>query len=227
MTNTLHRPDVRPTGFVYVDTETTGLDYRRHAAYELAWAVDDGPIQTLLLPHRLRYAEPAALEIGGYHSRNIRGRLAAQNPADGTRSYGPTLADFVASFNDPDGKPRTFTGANPNFDVSMIWNKLIGREPRSSRARRALRLPAPAAPRVPWHHRLLDIEAYTAGAFGWDKPRGLRETRDWLTVRGYIIPAPDHTAAADVATLRAVHYACWDHLSLPFITPDLAPRQQR
>jgi hypothetical protein len=197
-------------GFVYVDTETTGLDRRRHHAYELSWAVDRGPIHTLLLPHSLRYADPKALEVGGYYSRGIPGKLRMQQRHE--RPAFCNLADFVAAFTAPDGSKRTLVAANPAFDAGMLFGKVIGREPWSTRWRRRLCLPAPPAPVEPWHYRMLDIEAYAAGVFGWTQPLGMTKLRDQFTARGYIIPEPDHTAAGDVAALRAMHYACWNWL---------------
>lgn len=204
-----------PAGFVYVDCETTGLDPRRHDAYELAWAVDDGPVFCRLLPHRRRYAEPIALEVGGYERRRIREMLREQRRWEGHpsgRPSQPPLAEFVAAFAGPSG-PRTLVAANPAFDAGMLHGKVIGREPWTMRARRALRLPVGAAPAAPWHYRLLDIEAYAAGVFGWQHLRGLAKIREHLAGLGYDIPAPDHTATRDVVTLRAVHHACWDHLT--------------
>lgn len=61
--------------------------------------------------------------------------------------------------------------------------------------------------RAPWKFRLLDIEAYAMGAFGWHEPRGLAAIATELRARGVLIPVPDHTAAGDVATLRACHLA--------------------
>jgi len=205
-----------PTGYVYVDCETTGLDRRRHHPYELAWAVDTGPVYTLLLPHTLRYADPAALEVGGYWRRNIPGMLSTR-----TGRALPGLQQFVDAFDGPHGK-RTLVAANPCFDTGMLWGRLIGREPWHTRLRRRLWLPAPPAPVEPWHYRLLDIEAYAAGAFGWEKPRGLSTIRDWLTARRYAIPRPDHSSGGDVATVRACHHAIWDYLGKPYGA--LAPR---
>lgn len=195
------------TGFVYVDTETTGLDRRRHHVFELAWAVDHGPISSILLPHSLRYAEPKALEISGYHSRSIPGRLKMEQRHE--RPIHATLADFVAAFTNPDGSKRTLVAANPAYDAGMLFGKVIGRERWTSRARRALRLPAPPAPVEPWHYRMLDIEAFAAGVFGLPKPLGMAKLRDHLVARRFDIPMPDHTARGDVAALRAMHYACW------------------
>lgn len=74
-------------------------------------------------------------------------------------------------------------GANPSFDARFLA-KRWGTEP--------------------WQYRMLDIEAYAMGALGWMKPRGLKDIRVELVDRyGVEIPEPDHSAAGDVATLRA------------------------
>lgn len=80
----------------------------------------------------------------------------------------------------------TIVGANPAFDTAFL----------AARWKRA-----------PWHHRLLDVEAYAMGALGWDRPRGLAAIHAELVDFGHAIPAPDHTAAGDVACVRACHVA--------------------
>ncbi len=50
--------------------------------------------------------------------------------------------------------------------------------------------------------------------------------RDELVALGYIIPAPNHTSAGDVAAARAVHYACWDYLGKPWAA-DVCPKLDR
>jgi DNA polymerase III alpha subunit (gram-positive type) len=54
---------------VYLDTETTGLDPERHEIWELAYAVNDGPIYSGVVTHSLRYADPTALAMNGYQKR--------------------------------------------------------------------------------------------------------------------------------------------------------------
>ena len=54
---------------VYLDTETTGLDYRRHAVWEIAYAVDDGPVRSSIVSHDLFDADPEALQLNGYYDR--------------------------------------------------------------------------------------------------------------------------------------------------------------
>lgn len=77
-------------------------------------------------------------------------------------------------------------GANPAFDAAFLtarWGT------------------------APWHLRLLDVEAYAMGALGYDRPRGLATITQDLRARGFEIPVPDHSAAADVAATRAAFYA--------------------
>ena len=83
-------------------------------------------------------------------------------------------------------KGATLCAANPAFDSAFLiarWGQ------------------------KPWLYRMLDIEAYAMGALGYPIPRGLKDIAADLTDRGHDIPTPDHTAAGDVATLRACHYA--------------------
>jgi DNA polymerase-3 subunit epsilon len=80
----------------------------------------------------------------------------------------------------------TVVGANPAFDTAFL------------RARWGV---------TPWHHRLWDIEAYAAGVLGLDKLAGNAGVADLLRDRGFDIPKPDHSAAADVAATRASFYA--------------------
>lgn len=71
---------------------------------------------------------------------------------------------------------NTLVAANPAFDAAFL------------RARWGA---------TPWKYRLLDVEAYAMGALDLDEPKGLAYIAEQLGVA-----APDHTAAADVHTLR-------------------------
>lgn len=163
--------------FIYLDTETTGLDPSKHEAWEAAWAIDDGPIHSGVIAHSVIGAESKALEIGRYHDRMAWGRSIDLLHDTEAALYG-ALVD------------STVVGANPAFDTSFL------------RARWG---------RAPWHHRLLDIETYAMPAFGWVRPRGLADVADACRVSFTEIPAPDHTAAGDVATVRACHLALRDY----------------
>jgi DNA polymerase-3 subunit epsilon len=155
---------------VYVDLETTHLSPQVGDVWEIAWAVDDGPITHGVVPHTLIGADQKALEVGGYAER-------AGSP---DKTLMPRLRSDLAG--------NTLAGANPAFDVGFL------------RAR------WPHLP-DPFKYRLLDIEAYAMGAFGWDEPKGLRDIAAELRGQGWDIPAPDHTAAGDVRAVRACHGA--------------------
>lgn len=78
----------------------------------------------------------------------------------------------------------TLVGANVRFDAGMI-RKVLGYEP--------------------WHHRLIDVEAYAMPILGLDEPVGLAElSKRLIDLRGHDIPTPDHTAMGDVRTTKAV-----------------------
>jgi DNA polymerase-3 subunit epsilon len=155
---------------VYLDTETTGLDPTRHEIWEIAHAVDDGPIHTAIVPHTFTHPDPTALTLNGYLNR------ALTTPPD--RFYDGNLEATLHG--------ATLVAANPAFDAAFL------------RARWG---------RAPWHHRLLDIEAYAAGVLNLDTPPGLATITILLRAQGFKIPEPDHTAAGDVATPRTCHQA--------------------
>lgn len=155
---------------VFLDTETTGLDPDRHEVWEIAYAVDDGPILSAIVPHDFRKPDPRALAMNGYLDRALDGY---------DHDFDSTLKRII--------RGATLVGANPAFDAAFL------------RARWGFY--------SPWHHRLWDVEAYAAGVLGLDKLEGLAGVATTLRDLGHDIPEPDHTAAGDVATLRASFYA--------------------
>jgi DNA polymerase III epsilon subunit-like protein len=82
---------------------------------------------------------------------------------------------------------RTLAGANPRFDAAFLAN-LFEDEP--------------------WNYRLLDVEAYAAGRFGWEAPIGLAKTVERLREMGYRVPTPTHGALDDARAAKAVYEAC-------------------
>ena len=89
---------------VYLDTETTGLDPERHEIWELAYAIDDGPVYTAVVDHSLRNADPVALGLNGYDDR-----------AKGVEPYRTVE---VACRGALEG--NTLVGANPAFDAAFL-----------------------------------------------------------------------------------------------------------
>jgi DNA polymerase III alpha subunit (gram-positive type) len=159
------------TPLVFLDTETTGLDPARHEVWEIAWAVADRPVESRILGHSLRTADPEALALNGYTER-AHARLWLDDLGD----Y--QLRQMLTGV--------TIVGANPAFDTAFL------------RARWGA---------APWHHRLVDVEAMALALYGWERPRGLQGVAEALRADGHDIPEPDHTAAGDVATTRAVYDA--------------------
>lgn len=84
---------------------------------------------------------------------------------------------------------NTLVAANPRVDATMLSRHGGGET---------------------WHYRLLDVESAAMLILGFDHVPSLRDIREDLTLRGYSIPAPDHSAAADVTTLRACFRALQD-----------------
>lgn len=172
-----------PPTFVYLDGETTGLSPDLHDLFELAWAVDDGPIQEIQFLHTLRNADPAALLLNGYYNRGFE-RFCTDN----------RTAIEVTSVYTTHGLIRDLTGLtivaeNYGFDCAFLGRKL-GFEP--------------------WHYRKVELSSVAMTVFGLEAPEGLSKTAGRLRDLGYEIPQNDHTAAADVATLRACHVALTD-----------------
>lgn len=159
------------SALVFLDTETTGLDPALHEVWEIAWAIGDGQIQSGVLPHSLRTADPEALALNGYH-----------RPSRGAVNVDPGLDPFLRK----QFTGATIVGSNPAFDTAFL------------RARWGV---------APWHHRMIAVESVALGVLGYERPKGLAGVAADLRDRGHDIPEPDHTAAGDVATLRAVYVA--------------------
>lgn len=122
---------------IVVDTETTGLDLVRHRPVEVAWlGWRSTGAGVFVPPHTLAGADPRALEINDYRHR-IDGRPVDQG-FTATRQLHEVLTG------------ASLAGANVRFDAAMLAHlfRAAGLEPE------------------PWHHRLVDIEAYAAGVLG-------------------------------------------------------------
>lgn len=164
----------------YVDTETTGLDYRVHQPYEVCtWLENEREPLTHSLPHNLDNADPVALEIGRYHERGFQPWTSI---TDETKRRAWRCRDALT---------RRLTGvtvvaANPAFDTGML-SGFLGK--------------------APWHHRTINISDVAMTIFDWDRPKGMSEVQAAVRELGYDVPAPDHTAEGDVRALRASYEA--------------------
>jgi DNA polymerase III epsilon subunit-like protein len=99
---------------ICLDTETTGLDPDKHEIWEIAWAVNDGPVEERILVHSLKTADQVALDTNGYFTHFPKG----------ARSEGPMVDLEVRRIL----SGNTIVCANPTFD-RMFMQKRWGSEP--------------------------------------------------------------------------------------------------
>jgi DNA polymerase-3 subunit epsilon len=180
---------------VFLDTETTGLNYGEHRVIELAYMTQDMKEPAVIFPYKIQpetptaypmgYADPKAMEINKFYDRYPNG------------VYASSIEDISDFLNVVEGS--TLVGANIRFDARMIeYSFQLTSEP--------------------WHHRLFDLEAYAAGVFGWSAPRGWKEICDNISTlsasliddrRVKYMPtfdvSPDHSAAADTLSVKQAY----------------------
>lgn len=153
-------PNPRPTSPVvdpicFVDIETTGLDPRRHAIWEVGVVRVDAAGRSefewqVEIPPGAE-ADPEALKVGGYYERR---RDPVHDPYRVANELWVLLEGAYLA------------GAAPSFDAAFLGHFLRAHD----------------RPPQPWKHRLLCVETYAAGACGWPVPVSLSETCERLGV---------------------------------------------
>lgn len=142
---------VHPTRFVFVDTEATGLDHRRHELTEVSWIVrfeDGSEKERQFFPeHTTDGADADALLLTHYRER------IADQPRTPASTWLPIFLD--------DARDAVLVGAVPDFDarhLDRMCHKL-GLTPT-------------------WDHHLLDVATLALPfiAPGAEAPRGLART---------------------------------------------------
>jgi len=94
--------------YLFLDVETTGLDVGVHEVWEIAYAIDDGPIRTAFVPHTLDNADPKALEINNYWAR-------FDQAPDLSGLFEQNLRDLA--------QEQYLVGSNPAFDHRMLLKR--------------------------------------------------------------------------------------------------------
>lgn len=168
------------TKLIFIDTETTGLNPTKFHPYEVAWAGEVGEPKRLVLPHRWRDGDPAALAVGHYLERRIFEEPVATDSQ---------IRDLHTELTGV-----TLVGSNPGFDAVHLAQLF----------RRTIQMDGP------WHHRMIDVASGAMWVFGWERPKGLADVVKELRARGHEIPKPNHSAVGDVITTRAVYFALRD-----------------
>jgi len=159
---------------VFLDTETTGLDFDTSQVVELAYCIGWGEIKTLVPPHSLQGADPTALKINKYYERGLDDRSRWATDIE--------LTQAKAEMTN-----RTIVAANPRFDSRML-ERTFGFRGNNE----------------PWKFRLFDLQSFAAGILELREPISMAKLHELLAFDGPDIPRPDHTAAGDVATMRYI-----------------------
>ena len=123
---------------VFIDCESTGLNPDLHEVWEIAYAVDDGPILSSFVQHsppRLDSTTIPAFRINGYLDRYQHD--ADQVTLGNWRDFEGHLQIALSG--------RTLVASNPSFDTAFL-RKRWGVEP--------------------WHHRKIDISTFALPVYG-------------------------------------------------------------
>jgi DNA polymerase-3 subunit epsilon len=170
----------QPRRVVIVDTETTGLDEDNDRAVEVGWLGWRSPGSGLFVPpHSIEHAHPEALAKNRYHERAL-----AAEPRDYTYAATRQLHGLLLG--------ATLAGANPRYDARMLAH---------------LFRDAGLTPVQPWHHRLLDVQAYAGGILGFP-PWALPSLLTLTQVLG--LPEPTHGAWDDAVAVARVLDLVWN-----------------
>lgn len=139
-----------PTKLVFTDCETTGLDVRRHDAWEIAWitfnTLENRWVEEVrrLWPPALQDAEPMALSVNQFYERTRPVGEGEQIAWDDPRYVAEELSYALAG--------KHIVGACPWFDATF-YEKLL----RANGFQLA------------WHYHLIDVEALALGSLALQK----------------------------------------------------------
>lgn len=161
---------------VVVDLETTSLNMKTAVPLEVAVVNVTTGESFEFVPRvsmeTIGTAEPTALAVNRYFERRLFEKQLGVNET--TNAYG-RVADMLEG--------NTLAGANPRYDAAVLLHALAESDFEIDVE--------------PWHYRLADLSAYTAGALGLEPSAtpGLAKCCELLGVE--LDPAVAHTAIGD------------------------------
>lgn len=185
---------------IFVDTETTGLDVRKHHIWEVAVIVREPGLDDVELLWQVRpdltEAEPKALEIGRYEERFVvPDGWEAACVLDGKATFRLTLPEFLTDLQD-ELRDGVLIGSNPAFDDRFLTALMQDH-----------------GMRTPWHYRPDDVVAMAAGwlyAHGETAALG-RPWKSYEISEAVGVPRPTaeagHTALGDARWARDLYDA--------------------
>jgi len=188
---------------IFVDTETTGVDPRRHNIWEVALIEEDGAeVSWVINPNLidLENADPMALFITHFYERmplwpkrsevHLHAGLGAEVPVERLGKPDYYSPDEVATEVAKRTAGKHLVGAVPSFDATFLTKLLLehGMTPA-------------------WHYHLVDVEAMAAGRLHLRPPWDSMELARRLGV-----PQLDgkHTALGDARWAKAMYEAALD-----------------
>lgn len=198
------------TTLAFVDTETTGLDDRRHEIWEVALILRDTDDESIYLPFlwqlpvNLNKADPIALNIGKFHERRWSEKLdfledetIINSIINGSDLNRPSK-DFIVPYNMLKDWAKHFTELT--FNSYLVGNVISFDE---ERLRKLLR----KYDQCPvWNYHIADVEAIAAGKLGIQPPWKGNTISEAL---GIPVPENQHSAMTDAAWAMDIYYACF------------------
>lgn len=104
---------------IFLDIEASSRDTETAEIYEIAWAIDDQPVYSIILPHTGLRATKEALSVNHYAERGLDNRERWCGPESLTLLRTQLTGAILA-------------GAGPHFDDRLLIN-LFGYRPHSHR----------------------------------------------------------------------------------------------
>lgn len=183
------------TRLAFIDTETTGLDDRRHEIWEVALIIrDDASVIKNMeylwqLPVGLENADPIALNIGKFHDRRydtLPLKMEYAEVMEGIEQIEAGTAKFIVPESGMGKWAQVFTTLTRN--AFLVGNVISFDE---ERLRKLLR----DWDQCPmWNYHLVDVETLAAGKLGLQPPWRGNTVSEAL---GVPVPGDQHSALAD------------------------------